>query len=66
MSPLNRSSRNTEIRQALKAHAMCTFAVFALVIGAYTLVFLQDLLTGPSPTPVAHVETEHYLANYGP
>ena len=66
MSPLNRSSQSPEIRQARKAHAMCTFAVFALVVGAYTLVFLQDLLTGASPTPVAQVEIEHYLANFGP
>ena len=54
------------MRQALKAYGVCTFAVFALVLGAYTMVFLRDVLTGQSPSPVAYVETEHYLAEFGP
>lgn len=66
MSPNKRSSRSTEMRQALKAYGVCTFAVFALVVGAYTMVFLRDVLTGQSPSPVAYVETEHYLAEFGP
>lgn len=66
MSPNTRSSRSREMRQALKAYGMCTMAVFALVVGAYTMVLLRDFFSGYPPTPVAYVETEHYLAEYGP
>lgn len=66
MSPLKQSSRGKEIRQALKDYGICTMAVLALIIGAYTLVFLRDFFTGQPFTPVAYVETEHYLAEFGP
>lgn len=66
MSSYKRSSRSKEIRQALKAYGVCTLAVFALVVGAFTMVFLRDFFTGQPFTPVAYVETEHYLAEFGP